>query len=130
MPETHRPIRDEVLATAPKNADRYRTNLAGLPIRLPHPAPYQTRQAYNQFVICASGRVHLKAYLDENGVRADICYPLSLHEQECFRDLGYRAGGFREGEKAAREVLAPPIHSALAEEDVDYVCAQIRAFYE
>ncbi len=113
-----------------RNAVRYRAKLAGLPVGLPHPAPYQTRHIYNQFVIRAPERDRLRAHLAENGVGTDIYYPLSLHEQECFRDLGYRAGDFPESEKAAREVLALPIHSALAKEDVDYVCAQIRAFYE
>jgi dTDP-4-amino-4,6-dideoxygalactose transaminase len=121
---------DAETAGRQKNAERYRANLAGLPIGLPNPAVYQTRHIYNQFVIRASERDRLKAHLDENGVGTDIYYPLSLHEQECFRDLGYRAGDFPESEKAAREVLALPIHSALADEDVDYVCAQIRAFYE
>jgi len=74
-------------------------------------------------------RDRLRTHLDENGVGTDIYYPLALHQQECFRDLGNRAGDFPESEKAAREVLALPIHSALADEDVDYVSAQIRAFY-
>jgi dTDP-4-amino-4,6-dideoxygalactose transaminase len=121
---------DDETAGRQRNAARYRANLAGLPVGLPQPAPYQTRHIYNQFVIRAPERDRLKAHLAENGVGADIYYPLSLHEQECFRYLGYRAGDFPESEKAAREVLALPIHSALAGEDVDYVCAQIRAFYE
>jgi dTDP-4-amino-4,6-dideoxygalactose transaminase len=113
-----------------KNAARYRANLAGVPVGLPVPAAYQTRHIYNQFVIRAAERDRLKAHLEENGVGTDIYYPLALHMQECFRDLGYRAGDFPESEKAAREVLALPIHSALAEEDIDYVSAQIRGFYE
>jgi dTDP-4-amino-4,6-dideoxygalactose transaminase len=113
-----------------KNAWRYRANLTGLPIGLPEPAPYQTRHIYNQFVIRAAERDRLKARLDENGIGSDIYYPLSLHQQECFEYLGYRTGDFPESEKAAREVLALPIHSALTEDDVDYVSAQIRAFYE
>ena len=120
---------DAETAGRQKNAERYRTGLAGLPIGLPRPASYQTRHIYNQFVIRAPGRDRLKAYLEENGVGADIYYPLSLHQQECFRHLGYREGDFPESEKAASEVLALPIHSALPEEDVDYVCRQIRAFY-
>jgi dTDP-4-amino-4,6-dideoxygalactose transaminase len=121
---------DEETAGRQKNAARYRANLAGVPVGLPVPAVYQTRHIYNQFVIRATERDRLKAHLEENGVGCDIYYPLALHMQECFRDLGYRAGDFPESEKAAREVLALPIHSALAEEDVDYVCAQIRGFYE
>jgi dTDP-4-amino-4,6-dideoxygalactose transaminase len=113
-----------------KNAARYRANLAGLPIGLPAPADYQTRHVYNQFVIRVPDRDRLRAHLEQQGVGTDIYYPLSLHEQECFRNLGYRAGDFPNSEKAAREVLALPIHSALSDEDVDYVGTQIRAFYE
>jgi dTDP-4-amino-4,6-dideoxygalactose transaminase len=122
---------DAETAGRQKNAGRYRANLAGagLPIGLPQPASYQTRHVYNQFVIRAARRDQLKACLQENGVGSEIYYPLSLHQQACFRDLGYREGDFPESEKAAREVLALPVHSALTEQDVDYVCRQIRAFY-
>jgi len=122
---------DQETAGRNKNADRYRGNLgdAALPIVLPQPASYQTRHVYNQFVIRAPRRDQLKSYLQENGVGSEIYYPLALHLQECFRDLGYREGDFPESEKAASEVLALPVHSALTEEDVDYVCRQIRGFY-
>jgi dTDP-4-amino-4,6-dideoxygalactose transaminase len=45
------------------------------------------------------------------------------------RNLGYRQGDFPESEKAAREVLALPVHSAMADEDIQYVCQTIRSFY-
>ena len=93
------------------------------------PAPYQTRHVYNQFVIRTPKRDQLKAHLGENGIGTEIYYPLSLHQQVCFSDLGYREGDFPESEKAAGEVLAVPVHSALSEQDVDYVCQQIRAFF-
>jgi dTDP-4-amino-4,6-dideoxygalactose transaminase len=112
-----------------KNAARYRANLAGVPVGLPVPAAYQTRHIYNQFVIRTPERDRLKAHLEENGVGCDIYYPVALHMQQCFHELGYRTGDFPESEKAAREVLALPIHSALPEEDVDYVSALIRGFY-
>ena len=81
-------------------------------------------------MIRSQRRDELKTWLNENGIGSEIYYPLSLHQQVCFKDLGYRDGDFPESEKAAREVLALPIHSALAEEDIDYVSAQIRGFYE
>jgi len=122
---------DAETAGRQKNADRYRANLAGagLAIGLPEPASYQTRHVYNQFVIRAPRRDQLKAFLQESGVGSEIYYPLSLHQQVCFRDLGYREGDFPESEKAAREVLALPIHSALSAQDIDYVCQRICAFY-
>ena len=112
-----------------KHSDRYRALLAGLPITLPVTAPYQTRHVYNQFVIRAPRRDQLKPYLLENGVSTDIYYPLSLHQQACFEYLGYHAGDFPQSEKAAGEVLALPVHSALADQDLVYISDLIRAFY-
>ncbi len=122
---------DAETAGRQKNADLYRSLLApaGLPITLPYPAEYQTRHVYNQFVIRSPKRDALKTYLQENGIGCEIYYPLSLHQQVCFSDLGYREGDFPESEKAAREVLAIPIHSALSNEDIEYVCRKIVSFH-
>jgi dTDP-4-amino-4,6-dideoxygalactose transaminase len=122
---------DEETAGRVKNADLYRSLLgdAGLPITLPHPAEYQTRYIYNQFVIRSQRRDELKTWLNENGIGSEIYYPLSLHQQVCFKDLGYRDGDFAESEKAAAEVLAVPVHSALSNEDIEYVCRKVKAFY-
>ena len=120
---------DAETAGRQRNAARYREHLASVPVGLPQPAAYQTRHIYNQYVIRAPRRDQLKTWLEENGVGSDIYYPVPLHLQACFRDLGYRPGDFPESEKAAAEVLALPIHSALSEDDVDYVCGRIRAFY-
>jgi dTDP-4-amino-4,6-dideoxygalactose transaminase len=112
-----------------KNAAHYRSLLSGLPITLPQPAPYQTRHVYNQFVIRAPRRDELKSYLQEHGVGTDVYYPLSLHQQVCFQNLGYQVGDFPQSEKAASEVLAIPVHSALPEQDRVYISDLIRAFY-
>jgi dTDP-4-amino-4,6-dideoxygalactose transaminase len=122
---------DAETAGRQRNAGLYRGLLAplGLPITLPRPAEYQTRHVYNKFVIRAPRRDELKTYLQENGVGSEIYYPLSLHQQVCFKDLGYHEGDFPVSEAAAREVLALPIHSALTIEDIEYVCGKIATFY-
>ncbi len=112
-----------------RHAALYRELLAEVPICLPVVAPYQTRHVYNQFVIRSARRDELKAYLLENGVGCEIYYPLPLHQQACFQYLGYREGDFPESEQAAREVLALPVHSALSEADIGYVCGLIKAFH-
>lgn len=112
------------------NAARYRELLAGADAAAPLPAPWQTRHVYNQFVIRAPRRDDLKQYLGEQGVGTEVYYPLPLHLQQCFAGLGYERGDFPESERAAAEVLALPIHSALVGEDVAYVAGRIRAFYE
>jgi dTDP-4-amino-4,6-dideoxygalactose transaminase len=122
---------DAETAGRQKNADLYRSLLApaGLPVTLPYPAEYQTRCIYNQFVIRSPRRDELKAWLNENGIGTEIYYPLPLHRQACFADRGYKEGDFPESERAASEVLALPIHSALSNDDIEYVCRKVKAFY-
>jgi dTDP-4-amino-4,6-dideoxygalactose transaminase len=114
-----------------RNAALYRGLLGGrgLPIRLPAEADYQTRHIYNQFVIRAAARDRLKDYLRENGVATEIYYPLPLHMQACYRNLGYPEGSFPHSEAAARQTLALPIHSALTEDDIAYIAGVIQEFY-
>jgi dTDP-4-amino-4,6-dideoxygalactose transaminase len=102
---------------------------SGAPVRVPVHARYQTRHVYNQFVIAAPERDRLKAWLQENGVGTEIYYPLPLHLQPCFRYLGYQENDFPVSERAARETLSLPVHSALAAADIEYICQSIGAFY-
>lgn len=84
---------------------------------------------YNQYVIRAKDRDALRAHLGEQGIASGIYYPLSLHQQDCFASLGYKEGDFPESEKAAKEVLALPIHPELTAEQQQLVIEQIKAFY-
>jgi len=84
---------------------------------------------YNQYVIRAKRRDELRAYLGEHGVGTEIYYPLPLHLQSCFAELGYKAGDFPESEKAAAETLALPVYPELDRVQQDYVVEKISSFY-
>ncbi len=85
---------------------------------------------YNQYVIRVEKRDELKQYLLDNKIGTEIYYPLSLHEQDCFKDLGYKTGDFPESEKAAANTLALPIYSELEKEQLEYVVKTIKNFYK
>jgi dTDP-4-amino-4,6-dideoxygalactose transaminase len=112
------------------NAKRYRilcaeAELAG---HLTLPADV-VGHIYNQFVILAPARDRLQAFLRERDVETEVYYPLPLHLQACFLDLGYQKGDFPRAESVAREALALPIYPELTEPQQRYVVSQIRAFY-
>jgi dTDP-4-amino-4,6-dideoxygalactose transaminase len=111
------------------NADRYRALLSDLPVIPADPADYQTRHVYNQFVIRGPQRDALQAHLKAMGIGSEVYYPLPLHLQPCYADLGYKKGDFPISEKLAAESLALPIHAELTADDVEYVADCIRSFY-
>ena len=114
-----------------RNADLYRKLLAELqvPVVAPQAAPFTTRHIYNQFTIRCGQRDALQAYLKQNGIGTEIYYPLPLHLQTCFSNLGYHAGDLPLSEQAAAEALSVPIYPELPAEDIEQVCRTIQAFY-
>jgi dTDP-4-amino-4,6-dideoxygalactose transaminase len=110
------------------NAARYDEQLAGFePVVTPKVADGNV-SIYNQYVIRVPRRDELQAFLKESGIGTAVYYPLSLHEQECFRQLGCRTGDFPVSEQAARESLAIPIYPELSEEQIAYVVGKIKEF--
>ncbi len=115
-----------------RNAARYEALFkeAHLLDRVTLPAVTEgNRHVYNQYVIRAPQRDQLRAFLKEQGVGTEIYYPMPLHLQPCYRDLGYRQGAFPHAERAAQETLALPIYAELTEDQQSYVVETIKKFY-
>lgn len=83
---------------------------------------------YHQYVIRTKNRDKLQKHLKENGIATAVYYPLPLHLQECYKDLGYKEGDLPVAEQACREVLALPIDPGLSEEEIDYVVKKLQIF--
>jgi dTDP-4-amino-4,6-dideoxygalactose transaminase len=109
-----------------RNAALYDKLLAGSRVITPKIDPANW-SIYNQYVIRVPDRDRVKKTLQEKGIGSAIYYPLPLHQQECFADLGYRAGDFPISEKACGEVLALPIYPELPEPHLRYVAEQLLA---
>jgi dTDP-4-amino-4,6-dideoxygalactose transaminase len=114
-----------------RNADLYRKlfDEKSVPVILPEPKDYHTRHIYNQFVIRGERRDELQAYLKNAGIGTEVYYPLPMHLQECFANLGYKAGDMPVSEKLAKDSLALPVYPELKREDLEYVVDTVRAFY-
>jgi len=112
------------------HAARYRELFAAarVPAELRLPAPHPAH-VWHQFVVRAPRRDALRAHLAAAGVGTEVYYPVPLHLQPCFADLGGRPGQLPVAERAAAEVLALPVHPALGADAQAYVVDQVAAFY-
>ncbi|PID28525.1 MAG: transcriptional regulator [Candidatus Cloacimonadota bacterium] len=113
-----------------ENGAFYNEHLAGIPeVKIPF-IHEKAETVYNQYTLKVERRDELMRYLQENGIGCAIYYPLPLHLQECFADLGYRKGDFPNSEKVADSVLSIPIYSELTEDQKYYVVEKIKSFYK
>lgn len=95
-----------------------------LPIEVPN-----GRNIYNQFILRAGRRDELIAHLKQQQIGSEIYYPVPMHLQECFKELGYKEGDFPVSESAAKQTLALPIYPEMADEMIQYVVDAIADFY-
>src|SRR6185369_14600409 len=115
---------DDWSAARRRNAAYYDRAFAGNDIGTPYINP-DCVSIYNQYVIRTPRRDELLAALKSAGVGTEVYYPLPLHLQECFRELGYKPGDMPEAENAAREVLALPVYPELTRNMLDAVISVV-----
>jgi dTDP-4-amino-4,6-dideoxygalactose transaminase len=114
-------------------AQKYCELLSDLPdIKLPVELA-ENRHVYHLFVIQLEEggkqrRDALADYLKEKGIATGFHYPIPLHLQKCFAELGYEKGDFPVSEKLAESGLSLPIFPELSWDQASYVCNQIKTF--
>ena len=96
------------------------------------PMEIHGRHSYNQFVIITgeSHRDALREYLKSADVGTEIYYPVPLHLQECFSDLGYEENSMPVSEINAKSSLAIPIYPELTLEQQEYVVDTIDEYFQ
>ncbi len=92
------------------------------------PPVVQSRHIFNQYVIRIQDRDGLKDFLKACQIGTEVYYPVPMHLQKCFADLGYGDGDFPHSEEAARTTLALPIYPELTETQKQYVVDTLVAF--
>jgi dTDP-4-amino-4,6-dideoxygalactose transaminase len=113
-----------------KVAEAYDAELGKVP-QLTPPArmPYSTH-IYHQYTLILrdADRDRLGDYLKSKEIPVMIYYPLPLHLQVAYKDLGYRSGDFPVTELLSRTVFSIPIHTEMDSEQIEYICHHIKTF--
>lgn len=108
-------------------AEDYTNKLVGSGVTVPTVAE-GCKHVYHLYVIRYSKRDALQKFLSERGIGTGVHYPLPLHLQPAYSDLGYKEGDFPDTEKAAKEILSLPMYPELGVEQVEIVAAAINEY--
>ncbi len=109
-----------------KNARLY-TKLfkeSNIDLVLPYEADY-AKHVYHLYPVRVKNRKEVMEKLAEKGIRTLIHYPIPIHLQEVYKDLGYRKGDFPVSERCCEEILSLPMYPELSEEEIRYVVEEM-----
>ncbi len=110
------------------HARRYNELLANVPgVTTPTEMPW-AKHVYHIYAILVDNRDALMKALADEGVATGIHYPIPLHLQEAYQDLGYQAGAFPVAEALAARQVSLPMYAELTDAQIEHVAAVIKAF--
>lgn len=84
------------------------------------------RSVYHLYVVRVKNREELQANLQAQGVSTGIHYPIPVHLQPAYQDLGYQGGDFPITERYAKEILSLPMYPELPLEQIERVAQAIK----
>ncbi len=100
--------------------DELLDGLAVTPLELP-----ARRHAYHVYAVQVQDRSQLRRWLDAAGVQTGVHYPIPLHLQPAWSELGHRPGDFPVSETAADHVVSLPMYAELTDEAIAEVAMQL-----
>jgi dTDP-4-amino-4,6-dideoxygalactose transaminase len=99
------------------------------PLILPQAAP-SAEPAWHLYVVRTPRRDDLLAYLRQHGIEAGIHYPIPLHLQPAYADLGYRKGDLPVTEAVAETCLSLPLFPEMTVAQQDRVIESVATFLQ
>ncbi|WP_432757763.1 DegT/DnrJ/EryC1/StrS family aminotransferase [Saccharopolyspora erythraea] len=124
---------DRDIARRAMLAEAYRQRLHDMPgiVRIPELAERGpgSNAVFYVYLIEVERRDELVEHLAWRGIGTETYYPVPLHLQPCFAELGHAEGDFPHAEAACSRAVALPLYPDLGVDQVDRVCAAIGEFY-
>ena len=121
------PHMDKINAERRRIADRYLSEIKNdkiiLPVVMDDMVP-----VWHIFGIRCAERDELEKYLNDNGIGTNKHYPIPMHLQECYKDLGYKEGDFPIAEEISKTELSLPMYYGMNDEEIQYVIDAINKF--
>ena len=122
------PHLDKWNADRKRIAERYLEGINNTLIKLPLASTDEYEHIYHVFVIRCDRRDELEKYLTDNGIGTVKHYPIPMHLQEAYQELGLKKGDLPIAEEISNTVLSIPMYYGMTDEEVEYVIDVINKF--
>jgi dTDP-4-amino-4,6-dideoxygalactose transaminase len=118
---------DEWNAKRARHAQQYAQSLDALHthLHLPVQVPF-AQSVYHLYVVRVQNRAGIQAHLEKKGIATGVHYPIPIHLQPAYQDLGYGVGDFPITERYAQQLLSLPMYPELTRDSIDYVTSVLR----
>lgn len=120
-------VLDKLNAFRQKTAVRYMQEINNPLIKLPK-VLNECTPVWHVFGVQCKKRNDLEEYLNELGIQTNKHYPIPVHLQKCYADLGFKKGDFPVAEELSNNELSIPMYYGMSEDAVSYVIDSINAF--
>ena len=88
------------------------------------------RHIYHLYILQSEKRAELINYLKDHGIATGVYYPVPLHLQKVYTDLGYKEGDLPNAEYLSQRTFAIPMFAELTNEEKEYIINTIKKFGE
>jgi dTDP-3-amino-3,4,6-trideoxy-alpha-D-glucose transaminase len=110
------------------HAEKYRELLKGVgDLVFQRKVPYSTH-VYHLFIVETERRTALQEHLKAARIQTGVHYPIPIHLQQAYTDLGYGKGDFPQAERLAERMLSLPMFPELRLQQIERVVDEIKGF--
>lgn len=121
------PHLDKINVERRKIADKYLSGIKNPEIILPYIAEDMV-PVWHIFGIRCKRRAELEAFLNERGIGTNKHYPIPMHLQKCYKNLGFKKGDFPIAEEISATELSIPMYYGMTEDEIQFVIESINDF--
>ena len=121
------PILDRMNAERRRIAGRYLSEINNPKITLPY-VPDYAEPVWHIFGIRCDERERLEEHLKKAEIMTNKHYPIPMHLQECYKDLGFNEGDYPIAEEISRTELSIPMYYGMTDEEISYVIDALNSF--
>ncbi|MEQ8198223.1 MAG: DegT/DnrJ/EryC1/StrS family aminotransferase, partial [Clostridiaceae bacterium] len=106
---------------------RYNDSFRGLNVVTPA-VQKDIRHVYHMYILQSEERGRVLEELKKKGIATGVYYPVPLHLQKVYRNLGYKEGDLPVAEYLSHRTFAIPVYPELNDDQVNYIIDAVKAF--